>query len=285
MSDAESAQDPEPLRTWRPMALWTAALLLVLGLIWFIGAAAVPVWRVHRAIAEYRDRNGCASGSFLPGRPGAAALKARLGDGDAGLSQLRLFLKCPRMERRWIAIELLASYGGQAAPDLIDELWKGTTVTTAEGIMLAYSSEGGSARQGLVVLGADALPAIRRRLADGHGFRKVLLLEVLAMMKAEASSVLPELMDIAQHSPDVIAAIFAVEAMSGIGESAAPQLRELLSDPAPEVSEVAALLLLSLRWDQSPEVLRIVEDGSKRNGLTREACLEALAIHSRPRPE
>ena len=40
-------QASKPLRTWRPMAAWTAAILLALGLIWFVAAAVVPVWQVR----------------------------------------------------------------------------------------------------------------------------------------------------------------------------------------------------------------------------------------------
>ena len=34
-------QPAKPVRTWRPMALWSAGILLVLGLLWFIGAVVV----------------------------------------------------------------------------------------------------------------------------------------------------------------------------------------------------------------------------------------------------
>jgi HEAT repeat protein len=47
-----------PLRTWRPMVLWSAGVLLVLGLAWFLMAVVVPVCRVHAAaerIANLRE--------------------------------------------------------------------------------------------------------------------------------------------------------------------------------------------------------------------------------------
>ncbi len=44
------------LRTWRPTVLWTAGILLALGLAWFIGAVAVPAWRARVAIAAYCER-------------------------------------------------------------------------------------------------------------------------------------------------------------------------------------------------------------------------------------
>jgi hypothetical protein len=47
-----------PLRTWRPMAFWTAALLLALGLIWFVAAVVVPVWQVRAIVKPYVDDRG-----------------------------------------------------------------------------------------------------------------------------------------------------------------------------------------------------------------------------------
>ena len=39
-----------PLRTWRPMAFWTAGLLLVLALAWYVAAVAVPAWQIDRLL-------------------------------------------------------------------------------------------------------------------------------------------------------------------------------------------------------------------------------------------
>lgn len=45
----------KPVRTWRPMILWTAAILLALGLAWFVGAVALPLVkakiRMHTLLA------------------------------------------------------------------------------------------------------------------------------------------------------------------------------------------------------------------------------------------
>jgi hypothetical protein len=40
-------QPAPPLRTWRPMAAWTAGILLALGLVWFVGALALPYVHVR----------------------------------------------------------------------------------------------------------------------------------------------------------------------------------------------------------------------------------------------
>ena len=41
---------PKPVRTWRPMVAWTLGILAALGLAWVVGAVAVPLWQVRRAM-------------------------------------------------------------------------------------------------------------------------------------------------------------------------------------------------------------------------------------------
>lgn len=44
----ESTDQPtKPHRTWLPMMLWTAGILLALTLVYLIGTVAIPFWRVH----------------------------------------------------------------------------------------------------------------------------------------------------------------------------------------------------------------------------------------------
>ena len=47
----EPADQPaKPLRPWRPMAAWTAGIVLALGLAWVVAAVVVPVWQVRAAV-------------------------------------------------------------------------------------------------------------------------------------------------------------------------------------------------------------------------------------------
>ena len=49
----EPATSPSPpLRTWRPMAAWTAGMLLAVGLAWFVGAAVVPFYRAKKCLED-----------------------------------------------------------------------------------------------------------------------------------------------------------------------------------------------------------------------------------------
>ena len=102
----------KPLRTWRPMVLWTAGILLALGLAWFIGAVAVPVWRARVAIAAYCERQ-------LP----CSELLKRMG-GEAALARkLALYRRMPT----WVAphkydpncIRLFGACGRHGMPHLI----------------------------------------------------------------------------------------------------------------------------------------------------------------------
>jgi hypothetical protein len=50
----EAAEQPaKPRRTWLPMTLWTAGILLALGLAWFVGAVVVPVWQVRSTVVGF----------------------------------------------------------------------------------------------------------------------------------------------------------------------------------------------------------------------------------------
>ena len=49
-------QPAKPIRTWRPMVLWIAGILLALGLAWFVGAVVVPVYQTHAVVHKLSIR-------------------------------------------------------------------------------------------------------------------------------------------------------------------------------------------------------------------------------------
>lgn len=84
----EPADQPaKPLRTWLPMALWTAALLLALGLIWSIAAVVVPVWRTHATVRAFQTQKGSEAG--------LSAIN-NLGGQDRARKRLLLYLGLPK---------------------------------------------------------------------------------------------------------------------------------------------------------------------------------------------
>lgn len=55
-------QPAKPLRTWRPMAVWTAGILLALGLVWFVASIwNAKVGTIERTVAELADEKAVLS--------------------------------------------------------------------------------------------------------------------------------------------------------------------------------------------------------------------------------
>jgi hypothetical protein len=71
-------------RTWLPMALWTAGILLALGLAWFIGAVVVPVWRVRALLDDERNYFGIIEGGV-----------AKLGGPERAARPLSIYMRLP----------------------------------------------------------------------------------------------------------------------------------------------------------------------------------------------
>jgi hypothetical protein len=95
-----------PLRTWRPMAAWTAAILLALGLAWFVGAVVVPVWQVRRVLPNF------------PGAPDATwddvvykgyMYAPQLGPPESAAHKLSTYIRAPNFvaPRKNLAMHLL----------------------------------------------------------------------------------------------------------------------------------------------------------------------------------
>jgi hypothetical protein len=76
------------------MVLWTAGILVAVGLAWFVAAAAVPVWQVRGVLAGYAAE-GDGDLSAL-GRAQVAADLQRLGGPAAAARKLRLYLLAPK---------------------------------------------------------------------------------------------------------------------------------------------------------------------------------------------
>jgi HEAT repeat protein len=103
------AADPPAklLRTWRPMAAWSAGIVLALGLAWLICAVAAPAWQVHRVLADEAEM-------VAKGRPALAPSPVdRLGGKATAARKLDLYLRLPKGLARYKrgALALLAGCG------------------------------------------------------------------------------------------------------------------------------------------------------------------------------
>jgi HEAT repeat protein len=134
---SESAEQASKPRTWRPIVLWSAGILLALGLAWFVGRVAAPVWQVHRVMAAHDAAQmpnspsmvGCSAVERLGGQAAAArkidlylrmpdfvashkrsALEWLFGCGPAGLPPVRRMLNSPDDELRAKAFDVLFTF-------------------------------------------------------------------------------------------------------------------------------------------------------------------------------
>ncbi len=85
---SSAAHPTPPLRTWRPMAAWTAAILLALSLAWFVGAVVVPVWQTKTIVTAYATQ----------GIDESTAVE-RLGGQERAARRLALYLRMPKSWR------------------------------------------------------------------------------------------------------------------------------------------------------------------------------------------
>ncbi len=100
-------------RTWRPMALWTAAILLALGLAWFVGTVAAPVWQVRRITDEIGQDTD---------HQEARGMIMKLGGQEAAVGKLTLFIRmpdsiAPQWNKKMAAI--LLGFSGKMGADLL----------------------------------------------------------------------------------------------------------------------------------------------------------------------
>jgi hypothetical protein len=118
------------------MALWTAGILLVLGLVWFVGAVVVPVWKTREVVRETAISSGAAREAALHWEgaktgwvdmewwidPDAECKKraCRLGGQKRAAWLLSLYISMPDKwaTNKETAIMLLSSCGKNAVPAL-----------------------------------------------------------------------------------------------------------------------------------------------------------------------
>jgi hypothetical protein len=104
---APSQQMPKP-RTWRPMAAWTAGILLALGLAWFVGAMVLPVWQVRTILMD--------KGNYQMGSLNVDV--ARLGGKESSARTLSIYMQLPDKlapRKRW-CVRLLEECGDYGVP-------------------------------------------------------------------------------------------------------------------------------------------------------------------------
>lgn len=123
-----SEPEAKPPATWRPLILWSAAIVLALALAWFVGAVVIPAYQVHSTIRNIHA---------ILYRPTSEPLNADsfvkvLGGPEHAARKLSIYLRLPKKlicrtrpppdDERAIAIELLAACGKPGVGPLIREM-------------------------------------------------------------------------------------------------------------------------------------------------------------------
>jgi hypothetical protein len=171
MTEQPNGPEAKPLATWRPLVLWSAAIVAFLGLVWFAAAVVVPAYEVHRAIDDAKRAP--------PAPPGT--LMAKLGGPEPAARKLSIYLSLPKAliyrepseDQRWwslyndkrgIAVGVLGDCGKHGVPTLVRMLDHSEARMRSEAAS-ALGSIGPDAR--------DAVPALIRALSDDdHGSKE-----------------------------------------------------------------------------------------------------------------
>jgi hypothetical protein len=233
---ASASPPAKPLRTWLPMAAWTAGILLALGIAWFVGAVVVPVWRTREVIWTNNVHSGSVHTPSLPGT------MEELGGPEQAAGRLGMFIRMPKWFTEFdphdmpgreyhdvdFAVTVLACCGRPAVRHLIWAL-RHPDPETRVSAMWSLGMIGPEAR--------EALPTLIAATRD----------------RTEMRSGLPVFGDEAHHHVMSVRQ-FAATAIGAIGPEAAgaaPQLTELLTDELDEVRMAAAEALKKIREEDT----------------------------------
>jgi len=175
-------QPAKPARTWRPMILWAAAIIAVLGLLGLAGAA-VGGYRQARSVAEAYGNGG---------RISVEEAMKRLGGPRGAFPKLRLLLHLPERlasaTERHAAVYLLSRCGPGAVPELIRFLGDSDPVTrhTAAEALRDMVPPAPEADPALAKALQQAVPGLEQSARDGNGRVRQEAASALKKLRGEA---------------------------------------------------------------------------------------------------
>jgi HEAT repeat protein len=236
-------QPAKTRRTWLPMALWTAGILLLLGLAWFAGAVVVPVWRVSALLQHEQD----------PGK-----VVERLGGPDRAAWALRIYSRLPERvaPAGENAVLALGWCGEKGMPTLTTALGSPRPETRRAAAQAMANGPFFEERE-------QALPALIKALEDEDNHVRSATARAIARMGPRATTAIPALTR-ALTDADVNVPGAAARALGAIGPDAAPSvpaLRKALGDKSQTLSRYAAIALGGIgpgAREALPEVLELL---------------------------
>jgi len=260
----KTAPLPRPLRTWGPMALWSAGILLALGLAWFVAAVVVPVWQTRAAVQHVYDKLApwYGAGGFGVTAAREQELKAavdKLGGPESTARRLGLYLMLPE----W-------TDAGSRADTYFDMLDPGPRKE-------AFSV--------LSFCGPYGVPVLTHHLRDSNSSRRYEAAIALGHIGPEACQAVGQLIK-CLSDPEVMPRLAAAMAIGKIGpaaHSAVPVLAGLTSSDADaDVRERACESLGAIGDPRAvPALVKALADSEDRVRSTAAESLGRLGIKAR----
>lgn len=238
-----------PVRTWRPMMLWSGGIVLALGLIWLVGVVVVPYWQARALVHDYSVR------SF-----------DRLGPPRDAVRKMRIYLKISRLlpgeeKSRQETCDAVSMFGGESIPVLVEALSDSDqTVRRRAASVLGECCPDWLSRDAATSENRrdakQAVSALEKALSDQEP--SVCISAALALCRvdpAKTNLTVRFLIGRLQES-DEESRLLAAHALSLIGpeaKEAIPMLEAVLKDEHETVRIVAARALKSVRGEEPPK--------------------------------
>jgi HEAT repeat protein len=270
-------QPAKPLRTWRPMILWSAGILAVLGVLWLGISMYAPIRQTQDIVRSCR----ISAPAPPPGPPpwygrieNAGEHIRRLGGPSRAASRLALYLRWSMRlspsdaSERLPAVVLLGHCGKPAVPTLLklmresdkDKCLGGWELFYLETAILRASQD--AVPEMITALGdpddrirevavfalgkGEAVPELRLALAHPNGRIRSGAAQALAQMRSLAGEAVPELVRALDDS-ELPVRLAAANALAQIGSrdrtAAVPALIRMLARPDGEERSSAAFAL------------------------------------------
>jgi hypothetical protein len=265
----DQPNSPKPVRTWRPMILWSAGILVALGFIWFVGAVVVPCLLVRAIavrVADIRTMTTDAGSFWCNQRISLDTLNSeeavsRLGGGPQAVRMIDLYLRMPDFLAPYkpAAVRLLAFCGPPAIPSLLKGLGHndfGIRINAAFSLLELASEPGEplppmpSARGNPAAWAA--VPGLLVMLASADAEKRRLAVEVLAELRPPGGDIAPLL-----REPEPALRVSAVRVLGKDRNANRALLAEALRDSDPLVRKHALA-----SWDDngslSPEDIELL---------------------------